>query len=193
MAALTARLLLAAARVGVACRSQPRSRVHLSLKKKVEVITTAEKNRTLSLKALGKLFGCGKTQIGTILKNKDGILASYEANAPAMRVRTQSRSFEYAEVNSLLYEWYILACSKNIHPGGPQLTEKARDIASRLGKPNFKGSNGWLQKWKVRYNVKQVTVSGESGDVHLDTVESWKERLPELLHGFRKEDIWNRD
>ena len=63
------------------------------------------------------------------------------------------------------------------------VTEKAREISSRLGKPNFKGSNGWLQKWKVWYNIKQVTVSGESGDVRLDTVESWKERLPELLHG----------
>ena len=145
------------------------------------------------MKALGELFGCSKTQIDKILKNKDSILASYEANAPTTRVHTQSRSSKYAEVNSLLYEWYMLACSKNIYPGGPQLTEKAREIASRLGKPNFKGSNGWLQKWKMRYNIKQVAVSGESGDVRLDTVESWKERLPELLHGFRKEDIWNFD
>ena len=134
-----------------------------------------------------------QTQIGKILKNKDGVLASYEANAPGTRVHTQSRSSEYAEVNSLLYERYMLACSKNIHPGGPQLTEKAREIASHLGRPNFKGSNGWLQKWKVRYNIKEVTVSGESGDVRLDTVESWKERLPELLRGYRKEDIWNFD
>ena len=64
--------------------------------------------------------------------------------------------------------------------------KKPRKLHPVLGKPNFKGSNGWLQKWKVRYNIKQVTVSGESGDVRLDTVESWKERLPELLHGFRK-------
>ena len=63
--------------------STQKRRVHLSLKKKVEVITTAEKNRTLSLKALGELFGCGKTQIGKILKNKENILASYEANASA--------------------------------------------------------------------------------------------------------------
>jgi alpha-tubulin suppressor-like RCC1 family protein len=63
--------------------STQKKRVHLSLKKKVEVITTAEKNRSLSLKALGELFGCGKTQIGKILKNKENILASYEANASA--------------------------------------------------------------------------------------------------------------
>ena len=102
MAALTARLLKI---TSTCCRSMSLStqkqRVHLSLKKKVEVITTAEKNRTLSLKALGEIFGCGKTQIGKILKNKDGVLASYEANAPGTRVHTQSRSSEYAEVNSM--------------------------------------------------------------------------------------------
>ena len=127
------------------------------------------------------------------MKDKESILASYEANTSATRVHTQFRSSEYAEVNSVLYEWYMLACSKNIYPGGPQLTEKAREIATRLGKPNFKGCNGWLQKWKVRYNINQVLFSGKSGDVRLDTVESWKERLPELLHGYKKEYIWNID
>ena len=38
-----------------------------------------------------------------------------------------------------------------------------------------------------------MVVSGESGDVRGDTVQSWKERLPELLHGFKKENIWNLD
>ena len=120
-------------------------------------------------------------------------MASYEANASATRVHTQSRSSEYAEVNTLLYEWYVLACSKTIYPGGPQLIEKAREIAARLGKHNFTGSNGWLQKWKVRYNIKQVAISGESGDIRLDTVELWKDRLPELLRGYKKQDIWNID
>ena len=26
-----------------------------------------------------------------------------------------------------------------------------------------------------------------------ETVDSWKERLPELLHGYSKENIWNLD
>ena len=170
-----------------------KQRVHLSLKKKVEVIETSRKYRTLTLKALGDLFGCSKMQIGKILKNKESILASYGANDSGESAYRNSRSSEYAEVNEVLYEWYKLACSKNIYPGGAQLTEKAKEIAVRLGKPKFSGSNGWLQKWKVRYNIKQVTICGESGDIRGDTVESWKERLPELLRGFSREDIWNLD
>ena len=31
--------------------------------------------------------------------------------------------------------------------------EKAKEITENLGKPQFKGSRGWLDKWKKRYNV----------------------------------------
>ena len=67
--------------------------------------------------------------------------------------------------------------------------EKAKEIAEKLGKPEFKGSRGWLDKWKKRYNVKQLRICGESGDVQGATVESWKERLPEIVQGYE----WNMD
>ena len=38
-----------------------------------------------------------------------------------------------------------------------------------------------------------MKVSGESGDVSGDCVRSWKERLPEILKGYKKEDIYNLD
>ncbi len=41
----------------------------------------------------------------------------------------------------------MAAGSKNIYPAGPQLIKKAKQIADILGKPEFKGSNGWLTKW----------------------------------------------
>ena len=38
-----------------------------------------------------------------------------------------------------------------------------------------------------------MAICGESGDVQEETVVSWKERLPELLRGYKKEDIYNVD
>lgn len=43
------------------------------------------------------------------------------------------------------------------------------------------------------FHIRQVTISGESGDVAGETVESWKERLPELLQGYEAKNIWNLD
>ena len=62
-----------------------------------------------------------------------------------------------------------------------------------MGKPDFKGTNGWLEKWKKRHNIRKVAVCGESGDVRGNTVDSWKERLPEILNDYEKEDIYNID
>jgi hypothetical protein len=118
----------------------------------------------------------------------------YEANQSGSRFHvkdtTHVRTSEYAELNNKLHEWYLLACSKNIFPSGSQLIEKAKQIAERLGNSNFKGSNGWLEKW---FNVKMVKLCGESGDICGDTIDSWLERLPELVDGYQKEDIWNFD
>ena len=57
----------------------------------------------------------------------------------------------------------------------------AREIASRLGVDDFKASSGWLARWKNRYNLRKVTISGESGDVSGLTVDSWKECLTEIV------------
>ena len=57
----------------------------------------------------------------------------------------------------------------------------------------FKASNGWMDKWKKRCNVRHVKISGESADVSGITVDAWKERVHELVEGYAAEDIWNLD
>ena len=36
----------------------------------------------------------------------------------------------YAKINEAMYDWYVLATSKNIFAMGPQLVEKAKQIDS---------------------------------------------------------------
>ena len=73
------------------------------------------------------------------------------------------------------------------------LLEEALAIDERLGKKEFKASNGWLEKWKNRHNLTQRDVAGEEGDVNDDTVCSWMERVKELTLGNAPQDIWNMD
>ena len=71
----------------------------------------------------------------------------------------------------------------------PQLCQQAKGIGKHLGVTNFKASNGWLEKWKVRHNIKRVAIYGELGEVQSETVESRKERLPEITE-WRTYGIW---
>ncbi len=68
-------------------------------------------------------------------------------------------------------------------------------IAEALGKFDFKGSVGWQEKWKKRFSIKYFKICGESGGVQGVTIDSWKERPPELVRGYSKNDIigtWTR-
>ena len=78
-------------------------------------------------------------------------------------------------IDVALYFWHNTAYSKNIYPTGPQLVAKAKQIAQCIRKTDFEGTCGWLSKWKTRYNIRRLKVSGESGDVSGDSVISWKE------------------
>lgn len=75
----------------------------------------------------------------------------YEANVSASMYLTimYSRRSNCSEINEILrIPMVSLGMLKNINPGGPQFTAKAIEIAERLGKSSFKGSSGWLDKWK---------------------------------------------
>ena len=115
----------------------------------------------------------------------------YESNAPLTSKR--KRKPQYGEINDHLYDWYLLALRKNIIPDGPTLIEQAKTIAQQLQIEGFKASNGWLQKWKSTHSLKSMTISGESAAVPVDTVQSWKERLPEILEGYCERDVLNMD
>ena len=174
---------------------KPKGKNTLTLKQKVDVIKTADSNPKISVRKLAEIYDCGKTQISSILKDRQSILELFEANVASDSVssRKRTRPCEYSDINKALHEWYLLACTKIIYPVGSQLCEKAKQIAERFQKPEFKASNGWLDRWKKRYNIKHVKINGESGEVSGATVDSWKERLPELLQGYASENIWNLD
>ena len=71
--------------------------------------------------------------------------------------------------------------SAGVYSDGSILSEKALKIAERLGGNVFKKSNGWLNLWKKSYNVRQIKNSGESGDVSGATIDSWKQRLLDIV------------
>ena len=171
--------------------SSSSTRKDLTLKEKFELI---QQSRSLKARELAALYGCGKTQVYSVLKNKVKVIESYASSLKKNASVSTHRQIKSpnGELNELLNGWYLISLHKNIVPDGPTLMEQAKAIAQRLHIDVFKASNGWLQKWKASHILKCRTVSGESGEVSVSTTQSWKECLPEIIEGY-DENIFNMD
>ncbi|GBM44094.1 hypothetical protein AVEN_75907-1 [Araneus ventricosus] len=73
--------------------------------------------------------------------------------------------------------------------------EKAQEISKKLNvECDASFSSGWLHKFKLRYDITGKTVSGETGDVDCETVDTWiQNQLPDLIKGYEQKDIFNAD
>ena len=125
----------------------------------------------LGARKIAEHFKTGRTQIQTILKSKESILALYKTND-----ERRQRMTKYSNINQAMWELYSMCRKSNIPLSGPMIQEEALLIAERLEIIDFTESNGWLEKFKKQHNICIMTVAGEEGDVRPETVESWCER-----------------
>jgi hypothetical protein len=169
-----------------------RARVELTLVQKIELIKQAETTPKPSLKSLSERFGIGKTTVCDILKCRNVYKEEYERNGSGTKCRIVN-STKYGHLNELLWKWFCQARSKNIPISGPIVQEKAAKFAEELQLDGFKGSNGWLDKWKAHYNIKSFKVNGESVSVDEEVVGDYRERLPTIIGEYNSMNIFNCD
>ena len=103
-------------------KSRSKGRVELSLEDKVKLIKKYE-NQKIGHRALAQEFGCGKTQVQTVLKRKREFLDAYEENVNPSTKRLCRRG-EF-ELNDMLWDWFQKVRSKNLPCSGPMLQQKA--------------------------------------------------------------------
>ena len=104
-------------------------------------------------------------------------------------LKKKGRSEEFQDISNAVWRWFFMAREALIPVSGPMILEEALQIALKLNVTGFTASNGWLEKSKTRHNVKQFSVAGEDGEVNAETLESWAERLPEVVKGYELKDI----
>ncbi|GBN45405.1 Tigger transposable element-derived protein 4 [Araneus ventricosus] len=83
---------------------------------------------------------------------------------------------------------------KNVPISGPFIIEKALQFVKALAYNGFRGSNGWLEKFKRRHEIMAKVVSGESKYVDDNDSENWiTETLSKILKDYKPENIFNAD
>ena len=66
-------------------------------------------------------------------------------------------------------------------------------LSMEMGLDDFSASNGWLESFKKRHDVKASLLSGESADVNEDVVRSWSVRVIDICAGYEPKDVFNVD
>lgn len=137
----------------------PKKRL-LSLKEKMKIIDTLEKTK-LSVRALAKKFNIGKTQAAEIAKNRDKIRTKWQSGVNEYQKNTPT----FLDVDKMCFDWFVTIRSQNITPSGPMVKAKAKEIAETLGHEGcFKASNGWLQKWLKRHDIRLTDKGADRED-----------------------------
>ena len=70
---------------------------------------------------------------------------------------------------------------------------EAEKYANSHQNDHLKFSNGWLDNLRKRINLKIGKIRGEGGGVNMETVSSYREKIPQLYLNWADEFIYNCD
>ncbi|CAF2189462.1 unnamed protein product [Rotaria magnacalcarata] len=165
----------------------------LTLSEKIQLIR--ENEEKVSYRTLADRYKISIGSVSNIIKRKVEYIDSYEQNESSTKKRNLRDEFSQQH-DQQVYEWFVIQRSKNIPVSGPLLQERARQIRQQLGgtaASDFKASNGWLQKFRIRHSIQHRVICGESAAVDPKTVDEWKKRLPSIIEQYDPNDVYNAD
>ena len=167
------------------------SRRDLCLGQKINSIK--DKDQGASHRKLSKKFNISLDAVSNILKRKGEYTNDYETNRNK-KLKRKLKNDISQEINDNAYEWFVAQRAKGISISGPVLQEYARKIAEQLDPSiSFKGSNGWFDRFRTRYNIQFRVICGESRAVDQNVIEDWKTRLASMIEHYDPENIYNCD
>ena len=172
----------------------PLCRVHLTLSQKISII---EKSGLpgFDRKKIAEKYGVSKPTIASILKNKKSLLDHFDKqmSSPANKKKTM-RKGKLHEVEQGVHNWIMERFEQGIPVSGEMMKQKAAEISINLGETSHNFSNGWMEKFKQRFNLDYKKFCGEKKSADYENAEKWlKQQLPEILSNFDPNDIYNCD
>ena len=161
-----------------------------SIKDKYNALKEIEDGNTKSKVALK--YGIPKNTLSTWFKNKEKIFDAVKKGNNSKRQRLREGSF--ANLDQAIFKWLLIVRSRDVAVSALILKTKAMEFAEKMNVKDFHASDGWLYRWKKRYNVSFKTVSGEANACTSEMVAPWEETtLPTILSKYKLNKIYNAD
>lgn len=175
-----------------------RKQVSVSMEQKLDALKRLENGESVNKIALELNVG-RSTVLGWKKKKSD--IESWCVKricTESIKERKTMKCSEYEKVSEALYQWFRVQRDMGTPISGPILQEKAIKFYDELkdeGESGFTASNGWLDRWKQRYGVKQLSICGEKLSGDPNSVGEFKIKFQELIEkeGLTGDQIYNCD
>ncbi|GBM08638.1 Tigger transposable element-derived protein 4 [Araneus ventricosus] len=160
-----------------------------SIEYKVKFIRKLQNGESQS--AICKEFSLSKSTVATIWKNRYSIISVYERNISGCK---RLRKAEKENVEEALFKLFTLQRSRNIPITGSILQAKANEFSELFEEKSFVCSNGWLDRFKKRHNIRSGKVVDEAPSVCSSDINHWMGNVwPGIIRNYYEKEIFKAD
>lgn len=173
-----------------------RRKITLSLLQKAEIIQKLE--RGVMAKRIAEDYKVSESAISYIKSQKSKILEAVASTSHDAKKKTLHKG-ENDEMEAKLYKWFELQRSKNCPISSEIIKVKAKAIFDEMypekDENAFVASNGWFEKFKRRFGVRILTISGEKLSADLTNITPFIHRLRAKMHemNISENQLYNAD
>lgn len=143
-------------------------------------------------KDLALVYNISEQAVSDIWRDRNKWLQLKEDDYNAQLKKERLPGFPMTE--KVLERWLQYASARQMVLTDDVLIEKAKNFASSVGEEHFRGSNGWLARFKLRHGIKMYVRVGEGGSAPPEAeLNAERERLRAIITQYPLDDVWNAD
>ena len=102
---------------------------------------------------------------------KEKLKAEYEGQGLGQKKRFKIP--KYAQLDETVFEWWKEKRGLGIPINGPIIREKAIYYSKFYQMSDSNASNGWLERWKTKFNINFAKMNGESQKIDASVVDEF--------------------
>lgn len=170
---------------------------NLSLHDRGEILKRLEAGQTV--KFLMEKYNVSRKTIQRIIKRKDILLEgvkSFKTTNTSLTVKKISNPQD-STLDKALFTWFLQRRSTGEPVSGTMLQEQSLQFSEKLERSssNFKASNGWLDKFKKRHGIQQLSTQGDTLSADNLAIEEFAKSLAYFIqqNGYEFSEIYNAD
>jgi len=105
------------------------------------------------------------------------------------------KSVKFPLLDQALSYWVEQVTTAAIEFNDQLIKEKGKEFAKLLGmcENDIQFSNGWIQKFKKRNQLRVYRLHGEAGSVSTESLPEERRKLKEIISKFNPADVYNAD